>query len=912
MLSIKTGDLHDVSVEGPISSRFGNTYVCDLPEMAPESAVTFKIRGWSYGQCTLSAEVLVAGSDTTPADNSVSATVFFAFPPSDLAIHSVSAPTWIKAGDSFNVTFVITNAGPETATGSVLEWSDTSGLEFLGVVGDAFSTNQRPFLGAIAAGESKTVILSYRAKEAGLFSVVAQANGHVTDPQFQNNFRKAFVYSAPDQVNQVMTEFTWPAAITEWDRVRQQLIAAFPNDYRGILILDPSSLGPLARIPLPEQPRLIASCNDGTNVWVSLADATAVRVNLDSMSIVQRFNYDANPGPIWSIASPPGQSRTLLATLDPGNRGNSRVRVFDDGISRPEEWGLSAWPGAGVPIRFTLDGRLFLAASEELRELRLTPAGVSLVRDLDHAAVYSGASFSLAGNRLFFLEGRVVDLDSGTVVSSITSFEPHVADEETGLVYTGSGSRILFGGPPMILRAYSTDTLRSVWQLETPLPSSELTSILPMGTNGILLFGDKVRLVKPYYFGAPAADLGVTLTVAPVVDGRGIHFPIQLTTTNTSAWAASDAALTVELSSGLLFSDGYTGAGTNRATLLLGDLNGGTNVMLQAYPVTEGTFGITASVTSSVHDPVTDNNIQHSVTTVLKPPLLLLDDTSLPEDSLSAPGGFAAWLSRPAPTNVSASFVARLLTASEDDFQALSGQLHFSKGERRVMVPLVSWRGATAELDETAVMFLSVSNLSLVRTSVIVTVLNDDWPQLIVTNVAVQEGNSGGRDATFYAALSLSVPFPVEMSFSTVPTTARASLDFNSREGWLRFEPWEKVKTVTIPVLGDTDYEPDETAAFLLRADIGREILTGEALLTIRNDDLPAAPSLIIAREADGGLRFDFDTEFGATYQLQSRTNLTTDTWMSTAPAITGAGAGVSLRLAAPVDGEQYYRLNVR
>lgn len=251
-------------------------------------------------------------------------------------------------------------------------------------------------------------------------------------------------------------------------------------------------------------------------MWVLLNDATVARVNLDSMSIVQRFN----PGSVWSIASVPGQSGTLVGMVYVN--GQNRVRAFDDEMLRPKDYVLSDWPGGRPPIRFTRDGRLFLAASDRLRELSLTPAGISLVRDLDHAAVSSDASFSLAGNRLFFLKGRVVDLDSGTVVSSIPSFSPHVADEETGLVYAGYNSSIVRGGEPMILRAYSADTLRSVWQVEAPLPFAKVTSILPMGTNGVILFGDKVRLVKPFYFGSPAADLGVAVTVEPCLAFLGV------------------------------------------------------------------------------------------------------------------------------------------------------------------------------------------------------------------------------------------------------------------------------------------------------------------------------------------------------------------------------------------------------
>jgi len=56
--------------------------------------------------------------------------------------------------------------------------------------------------------------------------------------------------------------------------------------------------------------------------------------------------------------------------------------------------------------------------------------------------LYSGLGLSYASNRLFFSEGRIVNLDTGTVDDTLLSHAPLVADDETGLAYTGSGSRI--------------------------------------------------------------------------------------------------------------------------------------------------------------------------------------------------------------------------------------------------------------------------------------------------------------------------------------------------------------------------------------------------------------------------------------------------------------------------------------
>src|SRR5207253_2683382 len=144
--------------------------------------------------------------------------------------------------------------------------------------------------------------------------------------------------------------------------------------------------------------------------------------------------------------------------------------------------------------------------------------------NLDSAALYSGLALSYASNRLFFSEGRVVNLDNGTVDDSLLSTAPLVADDETGLAYAGSGSRIIWGGAPMIFRAMSASTLASLWRLEIRVPSSEVASILPMGTNGVLFVGDKIRLVKPGFFGPAIADLALGASAPATVNGVGINF----------------------------------------------------------------------------------------------------------------------------------------------------------------------------------------------------------------------------------------------------------------------------------------------------------------------------------------------------------------------------------------------------
>jgi len=253
-----------------------------------------------------------------------------------------------------------------------------------------------------------------------------------------------------------------------------------------------------------------------------------------------------------------------------------------------------------------------------------------------------------------------------------------------------------------------------------------------------------------------------------------------------------------------------------------------------------------------------------------------------------------------------------LLSAQADDFNSLTGQFQFSAGQQKAVLSTLIKGDAVPEPDETATLSFSSAYASLARTTALLTILNDDWPRVTVTNVSVLEGNSGRTNAAFRITLSTKAPFPVEILFRTIPGTASANLDFIPREGWVRFEANEDVKTVFVPVIGDLAYELAETAAFVLLDKTNAELASAQGILTIRNDDLPPAPVLTVTALSNGGLRLDFDTINGATYDLQTRTNLTLDAWKLFPTSVTGSGAPGSLILPPPASAETYYRLQAQ
>src|SRR5207249_747709 len=84
-------------------------------------------------------------------------------------------------------------------------------------------------------------------------------------------------------------------------------------------------------------------------------------------------------------------------------------------------------------------------------------------------------------------------------------------------------------------------------------------------------------------------------------------------------------------------------------------------------------------------------------------------------------------------------------------------------------------------------------------------------PQLNVADVGVTEGNSGQTNAAFNLTLTFPTDQAVSVKYATADGTAKAGEDYLPVSGTVSFGPNETVKTINVPVLGDTKPEPTET-----------------------------------------------------------------------------------------------------
>ncbi len=142
-------------------------------------------------------------------------------------------------------------------------------------------------------------------------------------------------------------------------------------------------------LALPRAARRVAISDDGAVAWLASSQSTLQRVDVAAWQFDREYPVDMGttntdprdlvvlPGEPervvvvaninntgWQVmlfdhgtgftnrAALPG-SIASLALIDPGFLGNNRVRIFDDGVPRPGEYGPLGWAGGGVPMLFT-------------------------------------------------------------------------------------------------------------------------------------------------------------------------------------------------------------------------------------------------------------------------------------------------------------------------------------------------------------------------------------------------------------------------------------------------------------------------------------------------------------------------------------------------------------------------------
>ena len=120
-------------------------------------------------------------------------------------------------------------------------------------------------------------------------------------------------------------------------------------------------------------------------------------------------------------------------------------------------------------------------------------------------------------------------------------------------------------------------------------------------------------------------------------------------------------------------------------------------------------------------------------------------------------------------------------------------------------------------------------------------------PSLAIADAGAVEGDAGTTPATFEVRLSSAPGAPVTVAYATAPGTATAGADYVSASGTVTFATGATVRTIVVPVVGDTQVEPDETFRVDLSSPAGATLSDASGAGTIVDDDAPALGALELA-----------------------------------------------------------------
>ncbi|MFN5783542.1 MAG: putative Ig domain-containing protein, partial [Novosphingobium sp.] len=120
------------------------------------------------------------------------------------------------------------------------------------------------------------------------------------------------------------------------------------------------------------------------------------------------------------------------------------------------------------------------------------------------------------------------------------------------------------------------------------------------------------------------------------------------------------------------------------------------------------------------------------------------------------------------------------------------------------------------------------------------TIGNDDpVPSLSINDVTVVEGNAGTVNAVFTVTLNAASGQTVAVNFATADGTATQPADYTSTAGTLTFTSGQTTRTITVPVIGETVPEANETFFVNISGATNATLSDNQGLGTVTNDDVP-------------------------------------------------------------------------
>lgn len=409
------------------------------------------------------------------------------------------------------------------------------------------------------------------------------------------------------------------------------------------------------------------------------------------------------------------------------------------------------------------------------------------------------------------------------------------------------------------------------------------------------------------------SDTGTRNIVFPVTFSMPATFPVSfdIATVDGSAIAGLDYQATRRT---VTFA-----AGTRGGTFtipVIGDL---TPEALESFTVLLSNAGGGQLVTNSVTGFIQDNDaLNVSVT----------DATVQEGDSGQIEATFTISLSGVSANDVEVTYATTDKNAvAGSDYQALSGTVTIAAGQTQALLVVNVNGDLLPEPNEFFVVNLTGStNAGIGRAQGLGVILDDDTLSVSVGDVAVTEGNSGTKNATFTVYLSNPVSTDVIVDYTTLDGSATtASGDYVARSGKITFAAGSSSATVIVPINGDQLPEQNETFFLDLTSTSRGTIARSRAMALVVNDDA-TVPNLSVSDASGfegGNVQFTIFLNFPASenvvvqYSTADGTGLAGTDYTAVSGTVTIPLGQTSATFTVPtrdnvlLDGNRTFKVNV-
>jgi len=587
------------------------------------------------------------------------------------------------------------------------------------------------------------------------------------------------------------------------------------------------------------------------------------------------------------------------------------------------------------------------------------PAGITL----SSSGVVSGTTTAAPGNypvtirvtdsstgpgSYFEVENYTLTVSPPPSVSIAVSPASVSEDGATNLTYTVTRSLNLTS-PTVVNITTSgtatagTDYTGNVATVTIPAGATTATIVIDPTVDGTVEADETVTLTvaagSGYTVGVPASATGTilnddvptaTITVSPAaVAEDGAPNLVYTVTLNQASFSALSIGYTI---------GGTATNGTDYATIAspLVIPAGSTTGTITVNPTADATIEANETVTLTLNAGAGYTvGVPNSATgTILNDdlPNLVINDVTAAEGNAGTTNfTFTVSLSAPAgPGGVTFDIATANGTATAGvDYvaQSLTGQTIPAGSSTYTFTVLVNGDTLNEATETFFVNVTNVVNAVVVDGQGVGTISNDDpLPSLSINDVTVVEGNAGTTNAVFTVTLSAASGQTVTVNYATADGTATQPADYTNTSGTLTFTPGQTTRTITVPVIGETIPEANETFFVNLSSATNATISDNQGVGTITNDDVPVTvspatvPNGTVAAaysqtlSASGGIApYSFSVSAGA---LPAGLTLSSGGVLSGTPTAGGtftftATATDSSPFPGPFSGSQAYTLTI-